>query len=69
MTFTHLRLLTGRNVFIEKQHITYNYRLSNLQANLPNIFIEDSRNAIFNYQHNEYLELLGNSLYERLFLK
>ncbi|WP_379854149.1 hypothetical protein [Lactobacillus kullabergensis] len=32
-----------------------------MQADLPNLFIEDSRNAIFNYQHNEYLELLGNS--------
>jgi len=62
MTLIHLRLPTGSNVFIEKQHLTYNYRLSNLKADLPNLFIEASRSAIFNYQHNDYLELLDNLL-------
>ncbi|WP_410476895.1 LytTR family transcriptional regulator DNA-binding domain-containing protein [Lactobacillus helsingborgensis] len=62
MTFIHLRLLTRSIVFIEKQQLTYNYRLSNLQADLPNLFVEASRSGIFNYQRNDYLELLDNLL-------
>ena len=62
MTFIYLRLLTRSIVFIEKQQLSYNDRLSNLKSDLPNLFVEASRSGIFNYQHNDYFELLDNLL-------
>lgn len=49
-------------VYTDEDSYEYHGRLYQVKDELPNMFIEASRSAIFNYQKIDHLEILGSGM-------